>query len=202
MAQCHLSPRRRESVARMVSPETRLSVSPSSKATSAAISRVQRLKSRPRIPLESGVASPLRPRRFSGLKQSRVRRGREDLATRASTPLALKSWMASRTVCWPHPRFVAIWGILISPRRSQEHLRTAQRESVLRAQPGFEDLALSIRKRTYKDWSFHGYYCNARPETYSEDALGNLTKRVQHTPRGGRGAYPSPCLLTLIHRTS
>ena len=31
------------------------------------------------------------------------------MATRSSTPLALKSWMASRTVCWPHPRFVDIW---------------------------------------------------------------------------------------------
>ena len=42
-ALCHLSPRRRESVARMVSPEARPLVIPSSKATSAAISRVQRL---------------------------------------------------------------------------------------------------------------------------------------------------------------
>ena len=41
---------------------------------------------------------------------SRVRRGREDLAARASTPLALKSWMASRTVCRPQPRFSAICG--------------------------------------------------------------------------------------------
>jgi hypothetical protein len=37
-------------------------------------------------------------------------------------------------------------GDLISPRRSQEHLRTAQGESVFGAQPGFEGLALSIRK--------------------------------------------------------
>ena len=29
---------------------------------------------------------------------------------RASTPLALKSWMASRTVCCPQPRFSAIRG--------------------------------------------------------------------------------------------
>jgi hypothetical protein len=32
------------------------------------------------------------------------------LAIKASTPLALKSWMASRTVCWPQPRFFAICG--------------------------------------------------------------------------------------------
>jgi hypothetical protein len=48
----------------------------------------------------------------------------------------------------------------------------AQGESIFGAQPGFEGLALSIRKRTYKDWSFHGYYCNSQPEIYAEDALG------------------------------
>src|SRR5918995_1351426 len=47
LARIHLIPRRRESVARMVSPEIGLSTSPSSKATSAAISKVQRLLSRP-----------------------------------------------------------------------------------------------------------------------------------------------------------
>jgi hypothetical protein len=47
LARIHLTPSRRESVARTVSPETRLSVSPSSKAASAAISKVQRLDSRP-----------------------------------------------------------------------------------------------------------------------------------------------------------
>ena len=36
--------------------------------------------------------------------------GREDLVARASTSLALKSWMASRTVCCPQPRFSAICG--------------------------------------------------------------------------------------------
>jgi hypothetical protein len=135
-ALCHLSPRRRESVARMVSPETRLLVISSSKATSAAISRVQRLLWRTnslgeRCSTSLNASAPL------SSKASRVRRGREDLATRASTPPALKSWMASRTVCWPHPRCVAIGGDLISPLRSQEHLRTAQGESVLGAQPGF-----------------------------------------------------------------
>ena len=47
LARIHLTPRRRESVARTVSPETRLCVIPSSKATCAAISRVQRLLSWP-----------------------------------------------------------------------------------------------------------------------------------------------------------
>jgi hypothetical protein len=47
LARIHLTPRRRTRVARMVSPEIGLSVSPSSKATSAAMSKVQRLLSRP-----------------------------------------------------------------------------------------------------------------------------------------------------------
>src|SRR3712207_494236 len=103
-ARCHLTPRRRESVARMVSPETRLCVIRSSKATSAAIESVQRLVSRPNS-LGERCSSPLKASALSSSKASRVRRGREDLAIRASTPLALKSWMASRTVCWPQPRF-------------------------------------------------------------------------------------------------
>src|SRR5215208_5885398 len=47
LARCHLTPRRRLRVVRMVSPETRLRVSPSSKAASAAIARVHRLVSYP-----------------------------------------------------------------------------------------------------------------------------------------------------------
>src|SRR5215218_7936509 len=46
-ARCQRIPSRRARVARMVSPETRLCVSPSSKATSAAISKVHRLVSWP-----------------------------------------------------------------------------------------------------------------------------------------------------------
>ena len=34
--------------------------------------------------------------------------GREEPATRASKLRLLKSWMASRTVCWPHPSERAI----------------------------------------------------------------------------------------------
>ena len=37
------------------------------------------------------------------VKASRVRFGREDLAARAARPRSLKSWMASRAVCEPHP---------------------------------------------------------------------------------------------------
>ena len=52
----------------------------------------------------------LRASALSSSKASRVLLGREDLAARASTPLSLKSWMASRTVCGPQPRLWAIFG--------------------------------------------------------------------------------------------
>src|SRR5215203_5445619 len=109
LARRQRTPRRRAKVARMVSPETRLGVSPSSKATSAAIESVHKLLSWPNS-LGERCSSPLKASALSSSKASRVRFGREDLATRASTPLASKSWMASRTVCCPQPRFSAIRG--------------------------------------------------------------------------------------------
>ena len=93
----------------MVSPETRSSVSPSSKATSAAISKVQRLEERPNSLGERWSIS-LRVSALRSSKASRVLLGREDLARRASRPLRLKSLMASRTVWEAHPRFRAILG--------------------------------------------------------------------------------------------
>src|SRR5919199_229248 len=109
LARCHLTPRRRARVVRMVSPETRLPVSPSSKLACAAISKVQRLVSYPNSLGERWSIS-LRASALSSSKASRVLLGREDLATRASMPLSLKSWMASRTVCCPQPRLSAILG--------------------------------------------------------------------------------------------
>jgi hypothetical protein len=108
-ARIHLTERRRDKVARTVSPETRSGVSPSSKATSAAIASVHRLLSRPNSLGERWRIS----RKASALlssKASRVLLGREDFALRARTPLSLKSWIASRTVCEAHPRFRAIFG--------------------------------------------------------------------------------------------
>ena len=109
LARCHLTPRRRARVLRIVSPETRLCVSPFSKLACAAISKVQRLVSYPNSLGERWSIS-LRASALSSSKASRVLLGREDLATRASRPLSLKSWMASRTVCCPQPRFSAICG--------------------------------------------------------------------------------------------
>src|SRR5215216_5073468 len=67
-ALCHLSPRRRESVARMVSPETRLLVIPPQRQPLLP-SQESRGYSGGQTPLESGVASPSRPRRFSHRKR-------------------------------------------------------------------------------------------------------------------------------------
>src|ERR687892_424794 len=109
LARIQRTPSRRESVARIVSPETRSSVSPFSKAASAAIPRVHRLVWYPNSLGERWSI----PRNFSALsssKASRVRLGREDFASRARRPLRLKSWMASRTVWEAHPRFEAIFG--------------------------------------------------------------------------------------------
>ena len=109
LARIHRTPSRRESVTRIVSPETRSLVNPSSKAASAAICKVHKLVSYPNSLGERWSIS----RKASALrwsKASRVLWGREDLACRASRPLSLKSWIASRTVCWPQPKFLAICG--------------------------------------------------------------------------------------------
>jgi hypothetical protein len=93
----------------MVSPETRLWVSPSSKAASAAISRVHRLVSYPNSLGERCSISRKASALFSS-KASRVRFGREEPGCRASKPLSLKAWMALRTVWEPHPKLAAILG--------------------------------------------------------------------------------------------
>src|SRR5829696_4596214 len=80
-------PRTRESVARTVSPLRCSSVSPSSKATSAAISKVHRLDSRPNSLGE-----------------------RWSISLKASALLSSKARMAFLTVCEAHPRFSAIFG--------------------------------------------------------------------------------------------
>ena len=109
LARIHLTPSRRESVARTVSPETRLSVSPSSKAASAAISKVQRLDSRPNSLGERWSISLKDSALFSS-KAACTRFGREEPGVRASRPLSLKARMAFLTVCEAHPRLRAIFG--------------------------------------------------------------------------------------------
>ncbi len=109
LARIHFTERRRDKVARMVSPETRSSVSPSSKATSAAISRVHRLLSRPNSLGERWSIS----RKASALLSSKAaytRLGREEPGVRASRPRSLKARMAFLTVCEAHPRSWAIFG--------------------------------------------------------------------------------------------
>ena len=102
-------PRRRERVARMVSPETRLSVRPASKAASAAISRVHRLLSYPNSLGERWSIPRSRSAEFAS-KAGYTRFGVEEPAMSASKPFSLKARMALRTVCEAHPRFSAILG--------------------------------------------------------------------------------------------
>jgi hypothetical protein len=108
-ARCQRIPRRRERVARIVSPETRLSVRPSAKATSAAISRVQRLDSCPNS-LGERWSIPRKASADCTSKAGYTRLGVEDPGVSASMPLSLKAWMAFLAVCEPHPRFSAILG--------------------------------------------------------------------------------------------
>src|SRR5918994_588527 len=108
-ARIHLTERRRERVARMVSPETRSSVKPSSKATSAAIPKVQRLDSRPNS-LGEWWSISLKDSALSSSKAACTRLGREEPGVRASSPRSLKARMAFLTVCEAHPRLLAILG--------------------------------------------------------------------------------------------
>jgi hypothetical protein len=109
LARIHPTPRRRESVARTVSPETRLWVSPSSKAASAAISKVQRLVSYPNS-LGDRWSISLRASALSCSKAAWTCLGREEPGVRARRPRSLKAWMAFLTVCEPHLRLRAILG--------------------------------------------------------------------------------------------
>jgi hypothetical protein len=102
-------PRRRERVARMVSPETLFSVSPSSKAASAAISRVHRLLSYPNSLGEQWSIPRSRSAEFAS-KAGYTRFGVEEPAMSASKPFSLKARMALRAVCEAHPRLWAILG--------------------------------------------------------------------------------------------
>jgi hypothetical protein len=109
LARIHLTESRRDKVARMVSPETRSSVSPSSKATSAAISKVHRLELRPNS-LGERWSICLRASALFSSKAAWTRLGREEPGARASRPRSLKARMSFLTVCEAHPRFSAIFG--------------------------------------------------------------------------------------------
>src|SRR5215216_1290276 len=74
---------------------------------------------------------------------------------------------------------------LIPPRTRQEHLGTAQSESVFGAQSGFEPLALLSRQRTCEDRWFHGSYHNSQSGTYTDDALDRSPRAIL------RSSHPS-----------
>src|SRR5215210_1172888 len=108
LARCQRTPSL-DSVARMVSPVTLLSVMPSSKLTSAAIASVQKV---PSLPNSLGRRWSIR-RRDSASPSSKAAwtsLGREEPGVKAPRPRSLKSWMALRAVWEPHPRFSAIRG--------------------------------------------------------------------------------------------
>jgi hypothetical protein len=85
LARCQRTPSRRARVALMVSPETRLWVSPSSKATCAAISSVQRLLSWPNS-LGERCSSPLKLSAVSLSKAERVLRSGSFWGARSQLP--------------------------------------------------------------------------------------------------------------------
>jgi hypothetical protein len=101
-----LSPSRRESVARIVSPETRLPTSPSSKATSLLPSAKSRGYYPGQIPSESGATVPSRPRRFAHRKRREF--SWDEKSQPPERPRSVKSWIASRTDWEPHPNERAI----------------------------------------------------------------------------------------------
>src|SRR5215207_8576061 len=82
-ARIHLTRRRRDKVARMVSPEPRSVVSPSSTATSATISKVQRLDSRPSS-LGERWSICLKDSALFSSKAACTRFGRDEPGVRAS----------------------------------------------------------------------------------------------------------------------
>ena len=109
LARIHLTPSSRASVARIVSPETRFRVSPSSKLACAAISKVHRLVSYPNS-LGDRWSISLRASALFSSKAAWTRLGREDPGVRASSPRSSKACMAFLTVCEPHPKLQAIFG--------------------------------------------------------------------------------------------
>src|SRR5215203_5473507 len=116
------------SVALMVSPLSCLSVRPSSKLTSAAIASVQKVLCLPNL-LGWWWSISRRDSASPASKAAWTSLGREEPAWRPPRPRSLKSWMASRTVCEPPPRFSAMRGAR-SPRALAKriwHRRSATR---------------------------------------------------------------------------
>src|SRR5260221_6656430 len=108
LARCQPTPRR-FNVWRLVSPLTRVGLSPSASLTAAARSKVQTLVGWPN---SRGLRCSTARRRSacSGGKARRVRWGREEPLRSASSPTALKACRASSTVWSSQPNCWAIWG--------------------------------------------------------------------------------------------
>src|SRR5215207_351871 len=116
------------SVVRMVSPLTCLSVMPSSKLTLAAIASVQKVLSLPKL-LGWWWSISRKDSALPASKAAWTSLGREEPAWRAPRTRSLKSWMALRTVCEPHPRFSAMRGAR-SPRALAKRIWQRRRTKV------------------------------------------------------------------------
>src|SRR5215216_3155973 len=127
------------SVERIVSPETRSSVMPSSKLTSAACSSVQRVLGLPNS-LGEWRKSSLRASTPCSSKAAGVRLGLEEPALRASRLRSLKAWMALRTVWEAQPKERAICGG-VSPLEEAKSIWARRRTK-----------ASEERNRAFKAW--------------------------------------------------
>jgi hypothetical protein len=168
-------------VARIVSPETRLWTSPSSKLTRAAISRVQRLVSLPNSLGEWWSISLRASALFSSTKAARVRFGREEPGCRAPSPRSLKigvDGVSGRL--GPSSEAPGYRGRGLRARTRQKYLASAQYEGIFGAQPRFQGLALLFGEFANKDWRFHEDHYSSSHTTYPVHALGFVVPAEKH----------------------
>jgi hypothetical protein len=194
LARIHFTERRRDKVARTVSPETRFRVSPSSKATSAAISVASTGSNRIRTP--SGTVEHL-PQSLGALAVEGVAGllGARGLGHEGvDAPLAEVVDGITHRLRGASEIRGDLRGAL-APGTGEEHLRSAHGESVFGAQPRLEAFALLFRERTYKDRSFHGAYCNLSTETYPEAAICTLIEDHDDFVTYGENIGNTGCLI-------
>src|SRR5215207_7969741 len=171
LARCQRMPRRRQSVARMVSPETLFSVRPSSKAASAAISRVHRLLSYPNS-LGRAVEHPPQP-----LGRVRVEGGMHALWSRGASDERIQALLVEGADGVANrlggaPETLGYLGRRAAAGAGEQYLAAAHHEGLPGAQPRFEAFALLFRQFPDKYWRFHKRNYSPSHTTLSEDALG------------------------------
>src|SRR5215204_5168911 len=173
LARCQRMPRKRQSVARMVSPETLFSVRPSSKAASAAISRVHRLLSYPNS-LGRAVEHPPQP-----LGRVRVEGGMHALWSRGASDERIQALLVEGADGVANrlggaPETLGYLGRRAAAGAGEQYLAAAHHEGLPGAQPHFEAFALLFRQIPDKYWRFHERNYSPSHTTLSEDALERL----------------------------